>query len=110
MKVIGVTVPEVNSFRYSIYLVSYLTFLPQDVLLQAKAITLCPNTTAHRQVIDLPFKAAAYMHMIAVIFTRIPPLFYFLSNFSKLTVLASLLQILFNLTAFSLNVKPIMRY
>lgn len=58
----GVTVPEVNSFRYSIYLVSCLTFLPQDVLLQAKAITLCPNTTAHRQVIDLPFKAAAYMH------------------------------------------------
>lgn len=62
VKVMGVSVSEVNSFRYGIYLVSYLTSLPQDVRLQAEAITLCPTTTAHRRVIDLSFKAAAYMH------------------------------------------------
>jgi len=56
----GVSVSKVNSFGYSIYLVSYLTSLLQDERLQAKAITLCPATTAHGQVIDLPFKAAAY--------------------------------------------------
>lgn len=57
----GVSVSEVNSFRYSIYVVSYLTSLPQDVCLQAKAITLCPTTTAHRQVIDHHFKVAAHV-------------------------------------------------